>query len=87
MSWNTECLKTCINESDFLDFLANFDLFFSCERWQTRRDEYTIDGYTCVDIPRIANHSIKNPSKRCHGGTCLFVKDGIDGVEISRNGL
>ena len=52
LSWNVECLRTCLEDVEFISFVRSYDLFFCSETWQTAKDSYEISGYKCFDVPR-----------------------------------
>ena len=65
------------------NFSSNFDFLFFSETWQRIDDEFELDGYESILVPRV--ESINNSSKRGHGGIALFykkcLKPGINTVE------
>lgn len=52
LSWNTEGLKNCLTDEDFLNLIVNFDILFFSETWQRKFDSFTLDGYECISVPR-----------------------------------
>lgn len=81
LSWNAEGLKNCFEDEDFLNLVHNFDLIFFSETWQRKTDNFQLDGYECIAVPR--SESMKGKSKRGHGGVCLFIRNTIkQGVEL-----
>lgn len=89
MSWNIEGLRGCSDDSDYVNFVDNFDLCFLTETWQRRENEFCLKGFDCVDVPR--PESLKQTSKRGHGGVCLFIrhaiKEGVHILEKDNSGL
>ena len=71
------------------NFSSNFDFLFFSETWQRIDDEFELDGYESILVPRV--ESINNSSKRGHGGIALFykkhLKPGIITVEIDSSGF
>ena len=44
----------------------------------------SIDGYTCITVPRPESMRIRGRAKRGHGGICLFVRNTVSpDVEVS----
>ena len=81
LAWNAEGLKNCFEDEDFLNLVNNFDLIFFSETWQRKYDNFQLDGYECIAVPR--SESMKEKSKRGHGGICLFIKNSLKrGVEL-----
>jgi len=78
-----------LSDSDFLDFVNTFDIFFVCETWQKDIIDYNINGYDCVSIPR--PESVQKSSYRGHGGVCLFystfISKGVKIVETDTSGI
>ena len=73
-------MKSSINDVDFLDFVNNFDIIFLSETWQKAHDQFDINGYITVPVPRPQSSN----SKRGHGGICLFYKSSLQkGISIS----
>ena len=79
ISWNIEGLKSCIDDVKFLEFVYNFDIVFLCETWQKSIDDFSINGYESVTVPRPQSLY----SRRGHGGICLFFKHGlVNGITV-----
>jgi len=66
-------LKNCLNDEDFMNFSSNFDFLFFSETWQRRDDEFELDGYESILVPRV--ESINNSSKRGHDGIAPFLQE------------
>jgi exonuclease III len=84
-------LKHCLTDADFVNFVRNFDLIFCSETWQVNNDEFQLNGYKSVCVPRLESVSVNRKSYRGHGGVCLFIKetyvDGIHILETDQNGF
>lgn len=74
-----------------MNCVTNFDLVFCSNTWQTKPDEFQLDGYKSVCVPRFESVSVNRKSHRGHGGVCLFIKetiiDGIHILEKDQNGF
>ncbi|MEW8545015.1 MAG: endonuclease/exonuclease/phosphatase family protein, partial [Candidatus Thiodiazotropha sp.] len=82
LSWNVECLRTCLEDVEFISFVRSHDLFFCSETWQTANDSYEISGYKCIDVPRPSSLTVRKRN-RGHGGICLFIRNELlDGITI-----
>jgi len=46
-------LKKCLNDEDFLNFSSHFDFLFFSETWQRRDDEFELDWYESILVPRV----------------------------------
>ena len=49
---------------------------FCGETWQTAKDSYELQGYSCIDVPRPSSLNASK-RKRGHGGICLFIRNEI----------
>ena len=74
---------------DFLIVVQNNDFIFCSETWEKGYDDFCLQGYESVLVPR--PESLVNTVKRGHGGVCLFykssLKKGINIVEKDEKGL
>ena len=64
-------LTRCLYDEDFLNFSSNFDFLFFSETWQRRDDEFELDVYESILVPRVEN--INNSSRRDHGGIAYVM--------------
>ena len=72
-----------MSDTEFVDFVNNFDLFFCCETWQCANDNFELKGYNCLCVPRIESVKSNRKSRRGHDGICLFMREQIsNGVHI-----
>ena len=71
LSWNVECLRTCLLDIDFISFIEQYDLIFCSVTWQTSRDSFELSGYECFDVPRLSSLTA-NRRNRGHGGICCL---------------
>ena len=89
ISWNVEGLSNCLNDSDFLNVIQNNDIIFCSDTWEKGYDDFCLQGYESVLVPR--PESLLNIVKRGHGGVGLFykssLKEGINIVEKDEKGL
>ena len=76
LSWNVEGLNSCIRDCDFLNFVAGFDFLFCIETWERNNDNFIIEGFDKIAVPRV--ESLNSKSKRGHGGVCLFYKCNLE---------
>ena len=35
-----------------MNCVKNFEVIFCCERWQSKNEEFLLDGYECYCVPR-----------------------------------
>lgn len=66
-------MNSSIHDEDFLNFALNFDIIFLSETWQKNENDFCLNGYESISLPR--PESLK--SKRGHGGICLFYKNSL----------
>ena len=44
-AWNVEGVHQCLRDSDFLNFVCTFDIFFVSETWPRSLNNYDIEGF------------------------------------------
>ena len=63
--------------------MTEHQLIFCGETWQRSADNFEIEHYHCITVPRPESLNIRGRGKRGHGGICLFVQNDIyEGVEV-----
>lgn len=76
-------MSSCLTDAEFFNLICENDLIFCCETWQRSSDNFDIQNYHCISVPRPESLHIRGKGKRGHGGICLYVKNNIyDGVEV-----
>lgn len=66
-------MNNSIHDEDFLNFALNFDIIFLSETWQKNENDFSLNGYGSISLPR--SETLK--SKRGHGGFFLFYKNSL----------
>ena len=52
ISLNEEGLRSCLNDQDFVNFVQSLVILFFSETWQREVDNFLIQGYESICIPR-----------------------------------
>ncbi|MEW8546880.1 MAG: reverse transcriptase family protein, partial [Candidatus Thiodiazotropha sp.] len=72
-----------MTDAEFLNFICENDLIFCSETWQRSNDNFDIQNYHCISVPRPESLHIRGKGKRGHGGICLYINNNIyEGVEV-----